>query len=383
MKRAILNYISISVLLCLAGCQLNQDPSLNSFWSQSHRYQNQEDQNLWYDSPVYKSIWYSRLNEIVKIAPDRFVFNEKDRNLKIPIYFSNPLTEYNTETKYLIVLIHGGGLNASRSFQTGKQIIESLNLPKSQFLLLAPQILEGVERHERGLLSWGFNWRGGGLSISSDVNKDLPHLSSFTVIDRLINVAIDRNPGINRVIIMGHSAGGQFVNRYAAINNCLDRIVRKGILIVYVAANPSSYLYLDSTRYEFNPKGGIQRKSRNNLEDCPKNNRYIYGLNNLFGYAETLSKQKIKTRLLNRSNIFLLGEEDKKRNWSLDISCQAETQGKNRLERGILYQHHLSRFYENNSNPMHIWLKIPDVGHDSRQMLTHPLFIKKLKDKFL
>jgi len=116
MKKAILNCITISALLCLCGCQLSQDPSLDSLWSQLHTYQNQENQNLWYDSSVYKSFWYSRLNKIVKIAPDRFVFKEKDRNLKIPIYFSNPLTEYNTETKYMIVLIHGGGLNASHSF---------------------------------------------------------------------------------------------------------------------------------------------------------------------------------------------------------------------------------------------------------------------------
>jgi len=336
-----------------------------------------------YDSSAYKSFWHSRLNTIVKIAPDRFVFKEKDIDLKIPIFFSNPLTEYNTETKYMIVLIHGGGLNASHSFRTGQQIIESLNLPKSQFLLLAPQILEGMEENERGLLSWGFNWRGGGLSTSSNGNKDLPSLSSFTVIDRLINIAIARNPGINRVIIMGHSAGGQFVNRYAAINNGHDLIEKKGVSIVYVTANPSSYLYLDSARYKINPKGKVQRKPRKDLEDCSKYNRFIYGLDNLSGYAETLSKQKIKTRLLNRSNIFLFGEEDKKRNWSLDISCQAETQGNNRIERGILYQHHLNLFYENNSNPMHIWLKIPDVDHDSRQMLTHPLFIKEIKSKIL
>lgn len=383
MKRAILNYFSIIVLICLAGCQFNQDPSLKSFWIQSHTYQNQDDQNVWYDSPAYKSLWYSRLNEIVKIAPDRFVFKEKDKNLKIPIYSTHPITEYNTETKYLIVLIHGGGLNAGHSFQTGHQIIEFLNLPESQFLLLAPQFLEGVEKNESGLLSWGFNWRGGGLSISSDVSKDLPPISSFTIIDRMISVALDRNPGIHRAIIMGHSAGGQFVNRYAAINNCLDGIVRKDISIVYAAANPSSYLYLDSTRYEFDPNGGIQRKSKKDLDDCPKNNRFVYGLDNLFGYAENLSKQEIKMRFLNRTNIFLLGEEDKKRNWSLDISCQAEIQGNNRIERGILYQHHLSRLYENNSNPMHIWIKIPDVGHDSRKMLTHPLFIRKLKDTFL
>jgi len=88
-------------------------------------------------------------------------------------------------------------------------------------------------------------------------------------------------------------------------------------------------------------------------------------------------------RFLNRTNIFLLGEEDKKRSWSLDVSCQAETQRNNRIERGLLYKHHLSSFYEDDPNIMHIWLKIPDVGHDSRKMLTHPIFIRRLKDIFL
>ncbi len=379
MKKTILSYISITVLSCLAGCQFNQGPPLKTVWNQFHEYQNQDDQNVWYNSPAYKKLLYSRLKEIVKIAPDRFVF--KDSDLKIPIYFSNPLTEYNPETKYLLILIHGGGLNANHSFQTGQQVIESLGLTANHFLLLAPQFLEGVERNERGLLSWGFDWRGGGFSISSHKTKDLNQLSSFTVIDRLINAAIDHHPGITRVILMGHSAGGQFVNRYAATNNCADGMVKKDISFVYITANPSSYLYLDSNRYEFNSRGETQRRSRKEIEDCPKNNRYIYGLDNRFGYAETLSKQDIKTRFLNRSIIFLLGEQDNKRNWSLDISCQAEIQGNNRIERGLLYQYHLSRFYENNYNPLHIWLRIPDVGHDSRQMLTHPIFIKELKKK--
>jgi len=77
--------------------------------------------------------------------------------------------------------------------------------------------------------------------------------------------------------------------------------------------------------------------------------------------------------------MFLLGAEDTGRGWMLDKHCEAEAQGKNRYERGILYRHHLSSFVKVISNPQHIWIKIPEVGHNSTEMFTHTKFIKKIK----
>jgi len=125
-----------------------------------------------------QSIWYQFLNIIVDIPPDRFVFEEDHEMISIPIVTSHPLDKNNNKIEYLIIMIHGAGLNAVKTFETGQQIIESLKMHRDRFLVLAPQIIEGVKLDEKGLLFWDRRWRSGGMSLSTGLNKDLPSLSN-------------------------------------------------------------------------------------------------------------------------------------------------------------------------------------------------------------
>ena len=326
-----------------------------------------------------QGLWYQFLNITVDIAPDRFVFEDDHEKLSIPIVTSHPLDKNNNETEYLIIMIHGAGLKAIKTFASGQKIIESLEMPKDRFWVLAPQIIEGVKLDEKGLLYWDRRWRSGGMSLSTGLNKDLPSLSSFEVMDRLIDIAIKLNPGISRIIILGHSAGGQFVVRYAAINSRHETLEQQGVSIRYVVANSSSYPYLDENRFHFNSAEQILITSREELMNCPSYNKYKYGLEELYGYAETLSPQIAQTRLLTRQIMFLLGAADTDRDWGLDKSCEADVQGKNRYERGLLYKHHLRSFVKSSPKSQHSWLEIPEVGHEANEIFTHPRFITELK----
>jgi pimeloyl-ACP methyl ester carboxylesterase len=346
MKKIIFITLMISTLLGLIGCQ---------------------------------SIWYQFLNIIVDIPPDRFVFEEDHEMISIPIVTSHPLDKNNNKIEYLIIMIHGAGLNAVKTFETGQQIIESLKMHRDRFLVLAPQIIEGVKLDEKGLLFWDRRWRSGGMSLSTGLNKDLPSLSSFEVMDRLIDVSIKLNPGIHRIIILGHSAGGQFVLKYAAINSRHEFLEQQGVSIRYIVANPSSYPYLNETRYQLNSKGEIHKIPREEFVDCPSYNKYKYGLEDLYGYAENLPPHIVRTRLLTRPVMFVLGTADTDRNWSLDKSCEGEAQGENRYQRGLLYKHHLGHFVKTSLESPHIWLEIPEVGHDATEIFTHPIFITELK----
>ena len=89
-------------------------------------------------------------------------------------------------------------------------------------------------------------------------------------------------------------------------------------------------------------------------------NKYKYGLEELYGYAEKLSPKLIRTRLLTRPIMFLNGATDTDRSWSLDESCEGEAQGENRYKRGLLYKHHLGLLVKNSPESQHIWLEIPD-----------------------
>ncbi len=326
-----------------------------------------------------QSLWYQFLNIIVDIAPDRFVFEEDHKKLSIPIVLSHSLDKNNNETEYLIIMIHGAGLNAENSFETAQKLIEALIMSKNRFLVLAPQIIEGVKLDEKGLLFWDRRWRNGGMSLSTGLNKDLPTLSSFEVLDRLIDVVTKQNPGIHRIIILGHSAGGQFVVRYAAINSRHEFLEQQGVSIRYVVANTSSYPYLNETRYQLNSKDEIQKIPLEKFVDCPSYNKYKYGLEDLYGYAENLPPHIVRTRLLTRPVMFVLGSADTDRNWSLDKSCEGEAQGENRYQRGLLYKHHLGNFVKISLESQHIWLEIPEVGHDATEIFTHPRFITELK----
>ena len=246
-------------------------------------------------------------------------------------------------------------------------------------MVLAPQFLEGMDPGEKGLLLWDQRWRGGGKSLSTGLNNDLPRLSSYEVLDKMIEVVTKSKTNMRKILLFGHSAGGQFILRYAAMNNRHEILEGQGVFIHYVVANPSSYLYLDQTRFHFNSTGEILMTSQKELKDCPSYNKYKYGLEELYGYAETLSPQLIRTRLLKRPVIFLCGTTDTDRNWSLDKSCEGEAQGENRYQRGLLYKHHLKQFVKNPLESPHIWLEIPEVGHDSTEIFTHPKFIIKLK----
>jgi pimeloyl-ACP methyl ester carboxylesterase len=326
-----------------------------------------------------QSIWYLFLKCVVDIAPDRFTVEKDNRKLSIPVHSSHPLTENDDQLEYLMIIVHGAGLNAGKSFETGQQIIESLNIDKSRVMVLAPQFLEGVDPGEKGLLVWDQRWRDGGKSLSTGLNKDLPKVSSFEILDRLIDVLPKQNPNMRRIIILGHSAGGQFVLRYAAINNRHESSERQGVFIRYIVANPSSYLYLDGTRYQITPENEFLKMPKEKLTDCPGYDKYKYGLEELYGYAETLSPQLIRTRLLTRPFVFVLGTADTDRNWSLDKSCEGEAQGENRYQRGLLYKHHLGHFVKTSLESQHIWLEILKVGHNATEIFTHPRFITELK----
>lgn len=124
-----------------------------------------------------QSLWYSFLSCVVDVAPDRFNFEETNTQLSIPVFTSHSLENTNKDLKRLIMIVHGAGLNAEKSFGTGNRIVEELGESKDQCMVIAPQFLEGIEPKEKGLLFWGREWRSGGMSLSEELNEGLPSVS--------------------------------------------------------------------------------------------------------------------------------------------------------------------------------------------------------------
>jgi len=122
-------------------------------------------------------------------------------------------------------------------------------------LVVAPHFLEEPELvalgDPPGVSFWGEGWQQGNRSRSTDAHPRPVTVSSFTVVDRMLRRLANRSafPNLERVVVAGHSAGGQFTNRFAAGSRVAPELQEAGIDVVhFVIANPSSYLYLSSER---------------------------------------------------------------------------------------------------------------------------------------
>ena len=84
---------------------------------------------------------------------------------------------------------------------------------------------------------------GGGLSNSTNEHPRGYEISSYTIMDSLIAHLLIFSK-LQDIALVGNSAGGQFVNRYAAGSD------QEGEgKIRYIVSAPSSYVYMDEYRY--------------------------------------------------------------------------------------------------------------------------------------
>ena len=239
---------------------------------------------------------------------------------RLPVFRNHPV---NPDTA--IVIIHGVARDADYYFETilGAALAAG-RLERT--LVIAPHFKTLDDKPAPGELYWTGSWKHGARAVND------PSVPSFDVLDTL--VAGIKAP---RIVVTGHSAGGQLVSRYIPVG--------KGGEIEYIIANPSSYLYLDAQR----PREAAL---------CPDYDRYPYGLQGVSGADEQ------RRRFRERNVTVFLGEEDTKLEY-LDTSCEAMRQGKDRLERGVLFHAYVARIFR----PRVLRLvTVPGVGHDNRAM---------------
>ncbi|QAR33825.1 hypothetical protein EP073_10525 [Geovibrio thiophilus] len=309
----------------------------------------------------------------IPIAGERFVF--KADNIEVSIPYEGDIKAENAEA--LLIMIHDDSLNPVSFMSKGLYAADVAGGGKTA--VIAPQFLERrVAGREKGMLFWDRRWRGGGYSLSSGLNKGYPSVSSFAVLERIINDVYRRNKGsLKKVIIAGHGGGAQFVIQFAAMNSTESRLAPRGVEFTYVAANPSSYLYLNKERFR-DENGRITPLSQSQITGCFSYNSYKYGLDSIYGYGSSMQSPDIKNNLLHRHMVFVVGRQNVGRSLSLDNSCGAELQGKNRIERALLYKHHLEKI-NGGACLSHTWLILDRTGHNpdavfSNHDVIHAMF---------
>jgi len=289
-------------------------------------------------------------------------FSGPNSGSQIPLYATDPLDVSHPNIERAVIVIHGILLDADDYFVSMVKAAE-LAGKLDNTLVLAPQFPDAPAGGPGNQLYWDsspdHHWKWGDLSTpkSKDpTSKDPAGVSSFAVIDILLE-RLANNPNFPRLkslTLIGHSAGGQFLSRYAVGNASRDF---PGIRKHFIIANPSTYLYLDSRRPL---SGSVNEFSAPNAADCPDFDDYHYGMAHRNAYMNRLSVPELVTQFAMSEVSFLLGEQDTLED-GLDESCAAMLQGRNRWERGQAYFHYLENYYPSSK---HHRVTVPGVGHD-------------------
>ncbi len=306
------------------------------------------------------------------ISPHRFDLNVDGYNLTIPYSANYPVNVSNENIDCAIIVVHGTDRNSDDYYQRVLNPAKLANGADQKTIIIAPQFLietdiEGWMLSENSLYWSSGGWKIGHKSQTSSDNPRPIRISSFAVVDTIIYRLATRNLNLTTIVVAGHSAGGQFVNRYAA-GNQMEQILNSqfGIQVRYIVANPSSYVYFNAERHVAGSVSNFEIPSNSVIQSCPNYNNYKYGMDNLNSYMTDVGVETLKAQYQQRSVIYLLGELDNNPNSSgLDKSCSAMLQGEHRLRRGIIYFNYLKHVFGNSIANLHNKHTITGVGHSS------------------
>ena len=302
------------------------------------------------------------------------------------IYRTYSLDTANPAITRAMVMVHGTNRNADHYFDTAKAAA-FLAGAISDTVVISPRIASAdgscrdtLAANEVSYTCGGDSWKSGGNAVS---NKDI---SSFDFMDEIVKKLANKRtfPNLKAIVVAGHSAGGQFANRYSMANKVHGTL---GIAITYVVANPSSYAWPDATRplpvddalpenavgawktedvhkaFTFGPAdAALQLK-------CANYDRWPAGFANrqtVNGYTALISDDQLKKQLAERPVTYLLGQVDTLPLGGFDSSCPAMAQGATRRARGEAF----AVFVNTKLGAKHAIQIVPECGHNDRCMYT-------------
>jgi hypothetical protein len=274
----------------------------------------------------------------------------------LPYCRNQRIGELRETIRRAVIVIHGKQRNAKSYFDAVSRLANEEGRAQDT-LVIALQFLTqtdvGANKLPSSMLYWDKEgWKHGNKSVNG------AHLSSFEVLDRVLKRLVDQNPNLEQIVIAGHSAGAQFLQKHAAARR-LDTSGWKAQLH-YVLANPGTYMYLTSERPE------VPKACKDTFND------YRYGPEkNRLDYFMGTSPDSMWKKLAQYPVTLMLGDEDTDEREG-DVSCPALAQGKNRFERGKHFYRLTTKNFPGHAPGADLsrfrLLVVPHVGHDFERM---------------
>ncbi len=282
------------------------------------------------------------------------------------VYRTYALDARNPQITRALVMVHGAGRDADNYFRTALAsaflagALEDTIVISPRFTSNSTSCHDPLAPNEVNWSCSGDSWRSGGTSVSND------KLTSYDLTDELLRKLSMKDvfPNLKAIVVAGHSAGGQYVNRYEMANQVHDTL---GVPVTYVVSNPSSYAYLDAARPAQELTGA-----------CKNYDRWPYGLEGRTGgYTVKQTDEQLKKQLAARPVTYLLGEIDILPLGGFDSSCGAMTQGPTRLARGQAFGKTVNEKF----GAKHTTMVVPLCGHNARCMFTAEMALPVLFPK--
>ena len=287
--------------------------------------------------------------------------------VSLPIETSVDVNTKHPEITRAAVVFHGKGRNVEGYFHALERAAGDAGSDAEHVLLLAPQFLREEDAEAHHLPKQFIRWHAGAWTAGEPAVAPLP-LSSFDVIDGLLAVLGNRErfPNLRTLVLVGHSGGGQLLNRYAVVGRQIGLLRSAGVQVRFVIANPSSYFYFSDDR----PRADGTFAPFHD-RSCPDFNHWRYGPENAPSYVGDVSVAAWERRERDYAIsdvIYLLGTDDTDpAQVDLDTSCAGEAEGTERLERGKAYFHYLEGRHTGDFR-QRLWL-VPGVAHVGSRMV--------------
>ncbi|MEK2603778.1 alpha/beta fold hydrolase [Burkholderia arboris] len=303
-----------------------------------------------------------RLEAPVKAVADQRVAVETPQgSAALPVYADHPLDHAAPDVTRVFIVIHGTLRNADAYYASGRKVVEQAGASGNGTMVVAPQFLTRADTRAFSLPASTLAWTQEGWKGGEPARQPGP-ISSFAALDALLAHFADRSlyPSLTTVVVIGHSAGAQLLQRYAVAGREGDALAHTGIAVRYVVANPSSYLYFDDERPNADALAG---------GTCPRATQWKYGLKSAPPYVASQDARELETRYVARRVVYLLGQADTNPyTHFIDRSCAAMAQGPYRLARGLAYFDYLKKRHPDDLAQQVV--EVPGVGHDGLGMFT-------------
>lgn len=269
-------------------------------------------------------------------------------------YFSNGSLEGDATATRALIVVHGVLRDADYYYDTGL-IAASAAGKLDRTLVIAPQFVEWSELAGHslapGTLWWTGRWPGG-----SDAIGPAP-ISSYDVFDAMIERLADPRhfPNVREIVLAGHSAGGQIVQRYAVAGKAPQLDPGPHVPVHLIVSNPSSYFYF--TDWRPFPQA-----------NCSDFNQWRYGIAGAPRYVQGTAAE-LERRYVKRRVTYLMGTADTNAHEDdLDRSCGGEAQGPYRFARAKYFIAYLAKRHPQGTAQDYAFVR--GVGHDNRNMFA-------------